>query len=284
MFSRLTNRLSPRSYQVATGPATIETPVSQGCTAGQMTGETYDRICSALGEIPKHHRKQWEFCYIFRVLEMAGMLEPGKRGLGFGVGREPLVAAFAARGVEVTATDMAPEVADENGWASTAQHAWGLNALNDRNLCPPDVFDANVKFRVADMNHIPSDVGTFDFVWSACAFEHLGSIAHGHKFIINAAKLLAPGGIGVHTTEINCSSNWLTLDNASTVLFRRYDFERMAQELGDQGFDISINFDLGDLPADKHVDLPPYKPDNHLKLKIMRWVTTSFGLVVRRPL
>ncbi|MDQ1416252.1 MAG: hypothetical protein QOF81_1865, partial [Acidimicrobiaceae bacterium] len=51
-------------------------------------------------------RKQWEYTAICRALETAGMLQPGRRGLGFGVGREPLVAAFAVRGVEVVATDL----------------------------------------------------------------------------------------------------------------------------------------------------------------------------------
>jgi predicted transcriptional regulator len=55
----------------------------------------------AIGEKPNFHRKQWEFCYIYRVMEQAGMLQPGKRGLVFGAGREPLVAAFAVRGAQI---------------------------------------------------------------------------------------------------------------------------------------------------------------------------------------
>ena len=248
-----------------------------------MRSAQFAQIAHIIGEVPNLHRKQWEFCYIYRVLETAGMLQPGKRGLVFGAGREPLVAAFAARGVHVLATDMAPDLAEESGWADTSQHAWGKEALNDRGLCPPEVFDANVEFRVVDMNHIPDDLGQYDFVWSACAFEHLGTIRHGHDFIMNAADLLAPGGIGVHTTEMNCSSNLRTLDNSSTVLFRRRDFRAMAQALGKRGFEVCMNFDQGDEPLDRYVDLPPYRGDEHLKLKIAKWVTTSFGLVARRP-
>jgi SAM-dependent methyltransferase len=124
-------------------------------------------------------------------------------------------------------------------------------------LCPPELFDEKVDFRVVDMNAIPEDLGQFDFVWSACAFEHLGSLQHGYDFIQNAARLLAPGGIGVHTTEMNCSSNGETLDRGSTVLFRRRDFERMAQALGGQGFQVELNFDLGNEPLDQYIDLPP---------------------------
>jgi 2-polyprenyl-3-methyl-5-hydroxy-6-metoxy-1,4-benzoquinol methylase len=221
MFALLKDISPFRRYGLSTTPAELENPVSQGCTARQMRGPIYERICTAIGELPGTHRKQWEFCYIYRVLEQAGMLEPGKRGLGLGVGREPLVAAFARQGARILATDMAPDEASQNGWADTAQHAWGKDALNERNLCPPDMFDALVDFDVVDMNAMPDTLGQFDFVWSACAFEHLGSIRQGHAFIMNAARLLKPGGISIHTTEMNCSSNRKTLDNAATVLFRR---------------------------------------------------------------
>jgi hypothetical protein len=43
------------------------------------------------------------------------------------------------------------------------------------------MFDALVDFDVADMNAMPDTLGQFDFVWSACAFEHLGSIRQGHS-------------------------------------------------------------------------------------------------------
>ena len=37
--------------------------------------------------------------------------------------------------------------------------------------------------------------GQFDFVWSACAFEHLGSILNGLEFVVNSVKCLKPGGV-----------------------------------------------------------------------------------------
>jgi len=42
------------------------------------------------------HRKMWEWLFICESLAERGMLRPGRRGLGFGVGREPLVALFAS--------------------------------------------------------------------------------------------------------------------------------------------------------------------------------------------
>ena len=76
-----------------------------------------------------------------------------------------------------------------------------------------------------DRNAIDADLeGQDDLVWSASAFEHLGSFMHGLEFVINSVKCLKPGGVAVHTTEFNCSSDADTLDNASTVLFRKRDF------------------------------------------------------------
>jgi 2-polyprenyl-3-methyl-5-hydroxy-6-metoxy-1,4-benzoquinol methylase len=247
-----------------------------------MGEESYDYWCDQIREPVRHHRKQWEFCYIAQVLATAGKLAPGQRGLGFGVGEEPLAALFAARGARVVATDLTPEAAEGTGWIETRQHAHSKAMLNQRDICPPERFAENVEFRTVDMNEIPANLGQFDFIWSACAFEHLGSIAHGGAFLRNTARLLAPGGIAVHTTELNCFSNTETLDNAETVLFRRCDIEQFGCELADMGCALEFNFALGETPADHHVDVPPYTPNLHLKLQLADWVTTSFGIAFTR--
>ena len=264
------------------GRPSLARPVSQTCTRSQMDEEAYQYWCDQIREPARHHRKQWEFCYIAQMLALAGKLAPGQRGLGFGVGEEPLAALFAARGARVVATDLAPEAAEGTGWIETRQHAHSKAMLNEREICAPDVFEKNVEFRNVDMNDIPRNLGQFDFIWSACAFEHLGSIANGGAFLRNTARMLAPGGIAVHTTELNCFSNTETLDNADTVLFRRCDMEQFGSELADLGCELEFNFDLGELPADHHVDLPPYTSDVHLKLQLEQWVTTSFGIAFTR--
>ncbi len=280
---------TPLSFALTPEPAklgapTLTHPVSQACTASQFLEDAYSYWCGQIGEEPRTHRKQWEFCYIAQALSLAGMLSPGRRGLGFGVGAEPLGALFAARGATIVGTDLEPVQAQAGGWIETDQHASGKHAMNDRGICPADQFESNVSFRFVDMNDIPAEFGQFDFCWSACAFEHLGSISRGHDFILNAARLLKPGGISVHTTELNCSSNDETLSSGSTVLFRKRDFEAMIADLTKMGLEVDTNWDLGDHPLDYHVDMPPYSMDNHLKLQLDRWVSTSFGLIARRPL
>lgn len=262
----------------------LRDPVSQACTQAQMDDPIYHYWCQQIGERPRHHRKQWEFCYILQSLARAGVLAPGMRGLGFGVGGEPLAAVFAARGASVLATDLATDEAANLGWVKTDQHAANKASLNARKLCDAVRFDDLVSFRFCDMNAIPDDLsGQFDFTWSACAFEHLGSIAKGLDFVANSIACLRPGGVAVHTTELNCSSDEDTLDNQGTVLFRKRDFRALAERLKAMGCDVALNFNLGDQPLDHHVDVAPYSNDNQLKLQIARWVSTSFGIIARKP-
>lgn len=259
-------------------------PVSQACTQAQMVEPAYAYWCEQIGETPRMHRKQWEFCYILQALARYGMLAPGLRGLGFGVGSEPLASIFACRGAAILATDLEPERAQLEGWVHTAQHAASKQALNLRGLCSPIHFDRLVDFRFMDMNSIDADLANgFDFCWSACALEHLGSIAKGLEFIERSIDCLKPGGVAVHTTELNCSSDEETVDEAPTVLFRKKDFLRLARRLAARGYQLTLNFNTGDQPLDRHIDVPPYSDDNHLKLLIDQWVSTSFGIIVQKP-
>jgi SAM-dependent methyltransferase len=259
---------------------TLEIPISQACTYGQFLSPIYSRWCKSINETPCTHRKQWEFVYILQVLSYHGFLKPGFRGLGFGVGQEPLPAYFASNGINVTATDMAAEDTVEAGWAATGQHADSLNALNTRGICDPELFLKRVHFETVDMNRIPEHLRGFDFTWSSCCFEHLGSIKAGLDFVRNSLETLRPGGVAVHTTEFNCSSNWHTVEKKHLVLFRRKDLEGLIKDLRSCGHEVTATFHLGYTELDKHVDMPPYRNDKHLKLKISEYTATSFGLTV----
>jgi 2-polyprenyl-3-methyl-5-hydroxy-6-metoxy-1,4-benzoquinol methylase len=226
------------------------------------------------------HRKLWEWCYIAQALKERDMLRPGRRGLGFGVGQEPLAALFAGLGCDIVATDLAEDRARQIGWIDSHQHAASLDALNADRLCQPEAFARRVSFRFVDMNDIPTDLRGFDFVWSACSLEHLGSLEHGRRFLHNSMTCLKPGGVGVHTTEFNLSSNEATLDHFPTVLFRRRDIESLAERLTADGHALDVDFARGDGIADDFVDVPPYRHDPHLRLQVLGYVTTSMGLIV----
>ena len=81
------------------------------------------------------HRKMWEWLFIAEALHERGMLAPGRRGLGFGVGQEPLVACFAAEGCDLVATDQPHDLAVSSGWTdSSVEWAGGLESLPTHGL------------------------------------------------------------------------------------------------------------------------------------------------------
>jgi len=211
-------------------------------------------------------------------------LEPGKKGLVFAVGSEPLPSVFARMGCHITATDIHPDRGEVLGWTHGDQLCFGLESLNKRKLCSEEIFRRSVVYRPVDMNDIPNDLVNFDFNWSSCSFEHLGSIEKGMLFLKNQLRTLKPGGWAVHTTEFNISSNDQTLDNdPNTVIFRKRDIEQITSELEKEGHYVEeVDFSLGGLPEDYHVDLFPYKQDIHLRLQINEYVATSIGLIIQK--
>jgi hypothetical protein len=268
----------------ALGREATEAPTTSClCTQARCDGPAFRAWCDELHERARHHRKLWEFVFIARALDERGMLAPGRRGLGFGVGTEPLPAAFAARGATIVGTDQPPSSAVASSWATSAEHAAGLEGLNGRGICPPREFAERVSYRAVDMNHVPGDLAGFDFCWSACALEHLGDLEAGMAFVERSLACLRPGGVAVHTTELNLSSNESTVARGWTVLYRRRDVEALVRRLEAAGHEVApVDWDPGQGVLDEYVDVPPYDPDTHLRLALKGFVTTSFGLIVRR--
>lgn len=256
--------------------------ISQVCKQQDFESVWLQEACLALKEPLQYHRKLWEYCYIYQGLLERGMLGPGRRGLGFGVGKEPLASLFASRGCYITATDLDAPSASVQGWAQSNMHAVGIQDLNERGLCDPKLFRQRVTFEVVNMNAIPPHLfNQFDFTWSSCSFEHCGSIALGKQFILNQMNCLKPGGVAIHTTEFNLSSNDQTLEEGPTVLFRLKDIEWMVHTLRAQGHSIEVDYSVGTGPIDRHIDVPPHS-NPHLRLLLAQYVTTSIGLIIEK--
>lgn len=257
---------------------------SSVCTAEDFRHPEFHRWAAALREDVRYKRKLWEFVFICAHLEAAGLLAAPARGLGFGVGREKLPALFAARGCRITGTDQALDAAIAAGWAQSNQHAQGLGALNLDGLCPEPEFRERVAFSVCDMTRIDPALRGFDFCWSSCSLEHLGSIAAGAEFVRRSLDTLKPGGLAVHTTEYNLSSNERTLDdNPGTVIFRQRDIEALVASLAAEGHSVMpVDFECVTGPVDLFVDEPPYTSDVHLRLDLAGFVSTSIGLVIEK--
>jgi len=256
---------------------------SRICTQEQLESKPFQDWAERFGEARGHqHRKIWEWCFITQALYERKLLQPCVSGLGFAVGTEPLASLFCSLGASISATDLFSDIAKEMGWVDTNQHASGVESLNSRKLCSDELFGKNCTFRHVDMNVIPNDMNDFDFIWSSCALEHLGSLSHGEKFIYNAMNCLKPGGFAIHTTEYNFSSNDSTLYNGDTVLYRHQDIEKIICNLRAEGHSIDMDFTAGSLPGDTFIDLPPYKHTPHLKLQLAEYVITSIGLIIQK--
>src|SRR5947209_247307 len=178
-----------------------------------------------------YHRKVWELAYVLQALYEERCIENGKRGLGFGCGVEAIPSYLASRGVHVTVSDLPPEARQREGWESSNQHAASLEQAFHAHLIDRDRFDALVTHRFIDMKAIPGEVTGYDFCWSVCAMEHVGSIEQALAFVENALKTLRPGGVAVHTTEFNFLNERETIDNWNTVLPQRRHFEALASRL-----------------------------------------------------
>lgn len=287
-ISFLENTLKQEIPVLPTATSVIPAHISRLCTESEFAEAGYKELCRELQIAPNHyHRKCWEYYFVAKGLKAAGFLREGVRGICFGAGREILISYFARHGCKVTATDLEPDEMTKANWMDTNQHADSLADLLYPQICPPDQFYSHVDFQYADMNNI-SDIfmqEQFDFSWSCCAFEHLGSIEQGKQFILNQMRCLKPGGVALHTTEFNIMSDVLTIDHTPTVLFRKRDIEDIARQLRNDGHTIDVTYNTGTGCIDGYVDIPPYMQESdswHLRLMLNKYIITSIGLFITK--
>lgn len=227
------------------------------------------------------HRKHWEWAYIYECFARLGLLVPGNRGLGFGVGRELLPALFARSGVTVTATD---NPSDDMNWGEANQYGGTRDALFAPHIIDRGRFDQLVTFEPCDMTRLPAYLSGYDFCWSSCCFEHLGDLKKGLDFVLESVEsCLTVGGVACHTTEFNLSSDEATIEVGRDVIYRKRDLLQLCAILEDRGHHVEpLRIEPGNLVPDFLVDLWPYRLNPHLKLRIGDFVATSIALVIRR--
>lgn len=252
------------------------------CSGADFLHPEFAGILAELGLRNEMHRKLWEWVFIVHKLRSSGLVGPGRRGLVFGVGKELLPALFATAGARITATDAPVEIGIGSGWQDSQEFSSGLAAMPEGKL-PRAEFENLVEWRECDMNAIDPALTGYDFCWSSCCFEHLGSLRHGMDFVLNSVEsTLAPGGVAVHTTEFNLTSNDATVERGETCIYRRRDIEQLIAELRERGHEVEpFRVAPDSLVVDGFVDLPPYAGP-HLKLFGDGFVATSVGIVVKR--
>ncbi|MGG5888241.1 hypothetical protein ACLF3G_13980 [Falsiroseomonas sp. HC035] len=259
-------------------PPNLDNPVGQFCTMSQFDDPAFVEIAEAMGMAPTQTRRSWEQAWIVSMLATAGMIEPGRRGLGFGVGRERIPALLASRGVAVLASDTpheSPEVPLPPGTHLMALFHPEILHLTD--------FEQLVGYRPIDMTSLPVDLdGQFDFCWSASAVDRLGSIAAASQFLEDSLRVLRPGGLSLHTLAFNIRSDLVTMEHPGLTLLRRRDLEALAEQLQVMGHELlPVNFHPGLHPLDGEVSIGPHAPPRP-KQRHAGLVFTSFGLAIRK--
>ncbi|UJR12410.1 hypothetical protein I4U23_016587 [Adineta vaga] len=243
----------------------------------------------ALRDLPsRNHRKQWELAYIAYIVSTYKLCTEGKHGMVWAAGKERLISYFASQGCHITASDLHINHPSAKGWSQGKQHAAAKDQLWYSNLVNHSVFDKMVIYRTADMNMIPKDLTIkpiFDFIWSTCSVEHIGSITLGMRFIIDAMATVKPGGMAIHTLEFTISSLEETIEEGHTVIWSKRDVLRLKRDLTLLGYSVfPIQWGAGELELDKNPDTPPYKNHDHIKLATNGHVMTSFCIIVTKPL
>lgn len=199
------------------------------------------------------HRKYWEHAAIAQVLKEKEMLKKGRKGLAFGVGKDPLTDLCVSYDCEMIATDLDPELAGV--WRESNQHA---SSIDDCYLGISDQkkFKKLANFRQVDMNWIPDDLmqGQFDFLISCSALEHISGHEWGMRFMRRSLRCLRSKGVAVHTTEYQIpKAHGLVPDmrpyrTPGLSLFTNYDFQRLSKEMETGIYDHLIAVEGPDQP------------------------------------
>ena len=225
-----------------------------------FNSEEYIEFCKCIKEKPRYHRKQWEFFVIQKeIMEHYDFSIVDKQGLGFAVGQEVLIPYFVSKGAIIIGTDLDPNKEESKGWIETNQHL--SNNIPLKGIISENEFKKNFKTDFVDMNDIPKEYfnENFDFIWSSCSLEHLGSTQKGFDFIFNSLKCLKPGGIAVHTTEYNLGSTTDHFEHPTSCVYSKVMILDLINKLEHIGYNVKpIQFEREDNAINNHVDSYPY--------------------------
>jgi SAM-dependent methyltransferase len=293
--AELLGRLDLRDHNAGGRLADFGALECQAVSAGQCDHPRYMRWATLIENWDgdpggrQYNRKVWEWAFILQSIEDTGLLGEGRTAVGFGVGNEPMPAVLAAHGIEVLATDQGWESGSE--WATTNELMGAdLSGLSRPHIVDDACLAELVRLREVDMNAVPADIGQFDIVWSSCVIEHLGTPQRGMDFVLESCKLLRPGGVAVHTTELELTPQSETRDYGHCAVYRIGDLEDLARRIPEVGGEATFNFAVSmDRFEDRWISVihtghgRDLVDGPHLKLAIGDSVSTSFGILIRKP-
>lgn len=240
--------------------------------------------CEALQCLARPHRKLWEFAAVLQAFYEGGVLTPGAKVMGLGVGDEPIPSYLASLGLDVVATDL-PGVTNRD---LVMRPSMVDGATFDRHV---EVSDVDIR-RLDDVT-----LRDFDGIWSCNVINELQSTEAAAEAVIGSMDTLKPGGLAVHTTEFAFADDYPP-QSPRALFFTRKFFQSLADGLNGRGHTVApLSFDLGRDALDGYVDLEPFVVEGaeayedlwreglgcpHLKVMSGGVLTTSFSLVVKR--
>ncbi len=178
-------------------------------------------------------RKWWEWEFIAECADLCGCLEGTQRGVGLGVGHEPLTFYFANHCQHVLATDL-----------YSKETAWSEARFDDFNAVyassPIDYPHEKVQVKNADMRHLEVPDGSMDFAWSCSSIEHVPTLKDLWEVFRELGRVLRVGGHAILTTEF-CLTRAPYLLPGVNALDRQL-FQQMIMAL--EGFEVVGNVDL----------------------------------------
>lgn len=232
--------------------------MSNLCNTEDLLSLEYKTFCTDIKVTPIFNRKYWEWFTIYnKIIKHFNNSLKEKKGLGFATGgsvkngsntpMEPLVELFMKYGANITATDIdiSPDM--------------DLNDLDLKGIVEKDIFFRSIKVDHIDMNNISDGYlkPQFDFIWSSCAIEHLGSIKLGLDFVKNSLSCLKSGGIAIHTTEYNVNSNTEHCDHIHSCIYSQTDILNFKNDVESLGYIVRpINFTRENNSINNYVDNP----------------------------
>jgi hypothetical protein len=93
---------------------------------------------------------------------------------------------------------------------------------------------------------------------------------------------LKPGGIAIHTTEFNVSSNDVTFESPGLSFYRRKDIENLLSRLRNEGYEVTANLSLGNHPVDDIVTIDGQPWELCIKVRLLGYTITSLGLIIHK--
>lgn len=219
-------------------------------------------------------RKMWEFIQVYRGLEHLGVLNPEAKGLGLGVGTEPLIYAFTNVCKEITATDLY----DSQTWTTAAV---SLNDVYAKSFLP--YRQDRLIVRNMSMTDIEYPDESFDFVWSCCAIEHVNNFRELHRVYQEIHRVLKPGGIAALTTEFNATN--LNSYEPNMLFTDQYWIEQWFTGGNPvvQGLELLDHPDLSITPLPANEPLPRSQPPiSSIQIYAYDIIINSLALFVRK--